>query len=226
MAVINFGTENQTYRKLIGNGVTYSVPRFQRDYSWDEEFWDDLWHDIENLFSPEGESSHYMGYLVLQTRDNKNYDVIDGQQRLTTLSILSLAVLSNLQNLINKGVDAQSNTTRFDELRKTYIGFVDPVTLVSRPKLNLNRNNNKLFQQYLIPLLPAPKRGLKATEQLMRKAFEWFTKRVGDRYKTGESLAQFIEDIADKLFFTVITVSDELYAYKVFETLNARGVKL
>ena len=46
MSATNFKTVNQTYRQLISNG-TYSIPRFQRDYSWTDEEWDDLWEDIQ-----------------------------------------------------------------------------------------------------------------------------------------------------------------------------------
>jgi uncharacterized protein with ParB-like and HNH nuclease domain len=226
MAVGNFSTANQTYRMLMGNGLIYSVPRFQRDYSWTDEEWDDLWNDIENVLSPEGEPSHYMGYLVLQSQDSKNFDIIDGQQRLTTLSIIVLAVLSNIQRLINAGEDPENNKRRQDQLRNSLIGYLDPVTLIARSKLNLNRNNDNIYQNYLVPLQPAPRRNLKATEHQMRKAFEWWQDKTGQMYRTGEALAGFIDRLTDKLFFTVITVSDELNAYKVFETLNARGVKL
>ncbi|MCU0420743.1 MAG: DUF262 domain-containing HNH endonuclease family protein [Cyclobacteriaceae bacterium] len=226
MAVGNFSTANQTYRLLMGNGLIYSVPRFQRDYSWTEEEWDDLWRDIENTLSPEGESSHYMGYLVLQSEDSKNFDIIDGQQRLTTLSIIILSVLANLKKLIDQKTDAEKNQKRMDQLRNSFIGYLDPVTLIPRSKLNLNRNNNSLYQNYLVPLLPSPKRNLKVTEHQMRKAYEWFESKIGSAYKTGENLAKFIDQLSDKLFFTVINVNDELNAYRVFETLNARGVKL
>ena len=226
MAVGNFSTANQTYRMLMGNGLIYSVPRFQRDYSWTEEEWDDLWRDLENVLSPEGDSAHYMGYLVLQSIDSKNFDIIDGQQRLTTLSIMVLAVLHNLQKLVEEGRDAENNRRRQEQLRNSLIGYLDPVTLVAKSKLNLNRNNDSLYQNYLVPLLPAPRRNLKATEHQMRKAFEWWDSQIGKTYKTGEELARFIDRLSDRLFFTVITVSDELNAYKVFETLNARGVKL
>src|SRR5487761_927767 len=104
MSAINFNTSNQTYRQLLGNGLAYRVPRFQRDYSWTQDEWDDLWQDIEGVLAPAGEPAHYMGYLVLQTQDNKTFDVIDGQQRLTTLSVLVLAVLRALQDLIDEGV--------------------------------------------------------------------------------------------------------------------------
>ena len=93
MAATNFNTRNDTYRKLLGNGLTYRVPRFQRDYSWGEDEWDDLWQDILGTVPTDGEPAHYMGYLVLQTTDDKQFDIIDGQQRLTTLSILVLAAL-------------------------------------------------------------------------------------------------------------------------------------
>jgi len=228
MASINFNTANQTFRQLVGNGLTYHVPRFQRDYSWTEEEWDDLWQDILGIVTGD-ESAHYMGYLVLQTADNKEFDIIDGQQRLTTLSLLVLAILKNLQDLINRGIDAENNRLRLDQLRSSYIGFLDPVTLIPKSKLTLNRNNNAYYQNYIVPLERLPQRGLKASEHALRKAFEWFQDKVNGRYgraADGRDLAQFLDIFADKLFFTVITVTDELNAFKVFETLNARGVRL
>lgn len=231
MAATNFKTENNTFRKLIGNGLTYRIPRFQRDYSWTNDEWEDLWMDLLGTLKEDGESAHYMGYLVLQSADDKTFDVIDGQQRLTTISIIVLAILKNIQRLINAGNDAEPNTRRMDQIRQTYVGYLDPVTLVARPKLTLNRNNNTYFQTYLVPLGHLPQRGFRASEHSLRKAFEWFDKRVAEYLKgsTGDEgmrLAKLVEDISDRLFFTVITVTDELNAYKVFETLNARGVRL
>lgn len=231
MGVTNFKTENNTFRKLIGNGLTYRIPRFQRDYSWTSEEWEDLWLDVLGTLSADGESAHYMGYLVLQSADDRTFDVIDGQQRLTTISIIVLAVLKNIQRLIDAGNDADQNKRRLDQIRQTYVGYLDPVTLVARPKLTLNRNNNNYFQAYLVPLGHLPQRGFRASEHQLRKAFEWFDRQVSGflRASTGNEgmrLAQLIEDVTDRLFFTVITVTDELNAYKVFETLNARGVRL
>jgi len=231
MAATNFKTENNTFRKLIGNGLTYRIPRFQRDYSWTDDEWEDLWADLMGTLQPEGESAHYMGYLVLQSSDDKTFEVIDGQQRLTTVSIIVLAVLKNLQRLIDSGNDSEANKRRMEQIRQTYVGYLDPVTLVARARLTLNRNNNSYFQDYLVPLGHLPQRGFRASEHLLRKAFEWFDRRVAEYLKKstgteGMRLAQFVEDMSDRLFFTMITVTDELNAYKVFETLNARGVRL
>lgn len=231
MSATNFKTENNTYRKLIGNGLTYNIPRFQRDYSWTEDEWEDLWVDILGTIQEGGEPAHYMGYLVLQSQDEKSFDVIDGQQRLTTLTLIVLATLKNLKRLIEEGKSSEQNQQRLDQIRQTYIGYLDPVTLISRTKLTLNRNNDNYFQNYLVPLGHLPVRGFRASEHSLRKAFEWFEKRVRDYAKKtsvdeGITLATLVETMSDRLFFTVISVTDELNAYKVFETLNARGVRL
>jgi Protein of unknown function DUF262/Protein of unknown function (DUF1524) len=231
MSATNFKTENNTYRKMIGNGLTYRIPRFQRDYSWTEEEWEDLWTDILGTIAENGEPAHYMGYLVLQSPDEKIFDVIDGQQRLTTITLIVLAVLKNLKRLIDENNQAEKNQQRMEQIRQTYIGYLDPVTLISRSKLSLNRNNDHYFQNYLVPLERLPQRGFRASEHSLRKAFEWFEKRVRDYAKKfggdeGVALATLVETMSDRLFFTVINVTDELNAYKVFETLNARGVRL
>ncbi len=219
----------------MGNGLTYRIPRFQRDYSWTDDEWEDLWLDIQGTLKEGGEPAHYMGYLVLQSENDKVFDVIDGQQRLTTLSLIALSVLKNLQSLIAENKDADRNRQRLEQIRQTYIGYLDPVTLVARSKLTLNRNNDTYYQTYLIPLGHLPQRGFRASEHLLRKAFEWFDRRVREYSRQhapqfggdeGVALASLIETLSDRLFFTVITVTDELNAYKVFETLNARGVRL
>lgn len=108
MSAMNFNTSNQSLRQLLGNGLLYRVPPFQRDYSWTDEEWDDLWQDILGLFAEDGETAHYMGYLVLQSSNNKQFDIIDGQQRLTTISILILAALDHLQKLVSLAIEPDS----------------------------------------------------------------------------------------------------------------------
>ncbi len=230
MSAMNFNTSNETFRKLLGNGMRYRVPPFQRDYSWTDDEWDDLWQDIVAMFDKDGEPAHYMGYLVLQSSDGKQFDIIDGQQRITTISVLLLAGLSLLQDFADAGKDTENNLKRQSQLQASYIGYVDPVTLVSHPKLELNRHNNNYYQTYLVSLEKLPMRGLNASEHQLRKAFNWFKEQLKNRFgstdDSGTDFAVFIDSLVDKLFFTVITVTDELNAFKVFETLNARGVQL
>ena len=73
-----FNTSTPTLGDVFANGKTFVVPRYQRDYSWEEEQWEELWSD---LFRAHQENTdHYMGALVLQdTGDRKVFTVIDGQ---------------------------------------------------------------------------------------------------------------------------------------------------
>ena len=231
MSVTNFKTENNTYRKLISSGLSYRIPHFQPDYSWTEDEWGDLWADIMGVVQADGEPAHYMGYLVLQSKDNRTFDVIEGQQRLTTLILITLAALKNLARLIAEKNNPENNQQRMDQIRQTYITYLDPVTLVSRSKLTLNRNNDVYFQNYLIPLDHLFQSGCRESERRLCKAFEWFSMKMSEYTKIaggdeGVTLASLVESISDRLFFTVISVTDELNAYKVFETLNARGISL
>ncbi len=227
---MNFSTRNETWRKLMSNGLTYEVPRFQRDYSWNEEQWEDLWQDI--LATVRGDApAHYLGYLVLRSEDERHFEIIDGQQRLTTLSVLVIAGLRQLTGLRAAAGDPTSVDRRLETLRQGYLGYEDPVTLVSEPKLKLNRNNDAYYRNHLLPLSdPLPRYGFRASEHLLRRACEWFESRLG-AYLDGEpdpgkAIAALVDRMSDRLFFTVITVTDELNAYTVFETLNARGVRL
>ncbi|WP_222707998.1 DUF262 domain-containing protein [Algibacter pacificus] len=217
-------TSNETYRKLMGNGLKYVIPKFQRDYSWESEHWDDLWQDIQLILENE-ENEHYMGYLVLQTTDNKKYTVIDGQQRLTTLTILILAVLKRLNDFVEEGSEVENNEIRINTYRNNYIGTLNTITLISDNKLKLNRNSDDYYRNYMVLLKELPLRNTNTSEKNMRSCFEWFYKKL-KKYSTGEEVANFLETIVDKLFFTVITVTDQINAFKVFETLNARGVQL
>ncbi|WP_367971481.1 DUF262 domain-containing protein [Vibrio scophthalmi] len=231
---MNLSTANENFRQLVGHNVTYSIPPFQRDYSWGEENWEELWFDILAMYSEEddAETEHYMGYLVLQESTNKKSSaVIDGQQRITTISIIILSALNHLQSLIKKDLDSENNLKRENVLRESYIGYIDPITLSSRSKLTLNKHNDRFYQTYIaVNSERIPSRNLKASEHLLRKAYNFYSSKIETRFGftelSGQEVTAFIDSLVDKLFFTVISVTDELNAFKVFETLNARGVKL
>lgn len=224
--LLNTGTA--TLGELIGNDKTYMVPPYQRDYAWDEEEWDDLWQDILGL---EEERIHYMGYVVLQSGGGKRYQIIDGQQRFATLSIVALAVIKVFEDWIEEGIDPEPNKERKELLRTRFLGYKDPSSLVPTSKLKLNRNNDDFYRSYLLRLRkPQRLSASKPSQRKMRKSFEYFYEKISAHFKDnkeGKSLSKFLNEIiADKLVFTTITVDDDLNAYKVFETLNARGVKL
>ena len=233
MARINLlDTRTTSFGDLIGNGKIYRVPPFQRDYSWNEENWEDLWQDILALHT-NPRSSHYMGALVLQNSDSaeKEFTIIDGQQRLATLSIIAIAVIEKIQNLVERGEQAEANQERQEILKRTYLSDRDPRSLRYSSKLLLNENNNDFYQSNLINLRkPLNIRALEKSNQLLWKAFQYFSNHLEELQeiiRSGEKLAELLTDtIAQRLLFIQINVEDELNAYTVFETLNARGIEL
>lgn len=212
------------FSSIISNSRRFVVPKFQRDYSWSSEQWDDLWQDIETMVEEHDE--HYMGYLVLQTQDDKLFYIIDGQQRFTTILLLIYAAIKCVERQIIQGVDVEDNKRRCESLKNLYIGKEDPVTLDYDNLLTLNRNNNSYFCDYILKLGDLKARNLTATEKLMRSCFEYYEQRLMGKFNSGKEYASFIQTIADGLHFTQIVVNDEMNAFRVFETLNARGVQL
>lgn len=233
MARINLlDTRTTSFGDLISNGKIYRVPPFQRDYSWSEENWEDLWQDILALHN-NPDSSHYMGALVLQSSStsDKEFTIIDGQQRLATLSIIAIAVIQKIQNLVDRQDEAEANQDRQEILRRTYLSDRDPRSLRYSSKLLLNENNNDFYQSNLINLRPLRNiRSLSKSNQLLWRAFQYFSdclEELQEVIQSGEKLATFLTDIvAQRLLFIQINVEDELNAYTVFETLNARGIEL
>ncbi len=213
--------KNENFNELIGGSGKYIVPRFQRDYAWDIEQWEDLWSDITTLGD---EGFHYMGYIVLQQKEQYQYEVIDGQQRLVTLSIIVLAAMKAIKDMIARGEDEEENRERLDEITKKFVGNKNLVSLKVTSKLELNRNNNKYFQRICSDLEAPNNRGMTATNKLIKKCFSYFCKK--EFGPTGADVAQFIVSFSSSMVFTKIIVQDDLNAYKVFETLNARGVQL
>ena len=223
-------TATINYLELIGNGKTYRVPPYQRDYAWTEEQWEDLWNDVLDL-RRETEDRHYMGALVVQGESDREFTIIDGQQRLATISILSLAVIAKLQRMADQEIDAERNRERAKELRNRFIGEKDPASLIESSRLNLSRTDDAFYQDYLVQLRDPPNpRGLPQSNSLLWKCFRYFSEQldaVGDLQEDGEALARVLSETAARsLLFILITVEDELDAYTVFETLNARGLEL
>lgn len=223
-------TDTEDLKELLSNGKSYSVPPYQRDYSWKEEHWEDLWEDLMNIEA--SREDHYMGAVVLESGERKHFRIIDGQQRMATLSILVLACVDYLVGLANEGVDEKANKERASLLESSYIGAKDPTSLRITPKLKLNANDDDFFQLNLAQRKPPQGgvRGLRDSEKLLWQCFQFFKGKVlakFSRNKKGEEVASFVSEIVtERLVFISVRVQDQLSAYTVFETLNARGLEL
>jgi uncharacterized protein with ParB-like and HNH nuclease domain len=175
------------------------------------------------LIGIDEEGDHYMGYVVLQeTKESKKFLVIDGQQRITTISILIIAAVK----LLNDRGDKE----RADLLRNVYLSYKEPSSLIHKTKLTLNKNNDYVYASQLLQLqIPQYIAGLKPSEKRLISAFKYFSSELQKHFKDQptENITAFIsKKVDERLFFTSIIVGDDIDAYKFFETLNARGVKL
>jgi uncharacterized protein with ParB-like and HNH nuclease domain len=227
MSSILLETKTITFGDLLGNSKVYKVPPFQRDYSWKEEQWEELWWDICDLDIDE--QVHYLGAVVLQKLSEKEYIIIDGQQRITTLTILILSVIQCVQDLIDRKTDEKNNIERKELIMNKYIGTKEPTSLAYIKKLELNKNNNGFYTAYLSELKnPTNSNRLNDSDKLLYKSKQYFYNKLQQLSirEKGETLAKFVNTLSEKLYFIQISVEDELKAYTVFETLNARGLQL
>ncbi len=192
--------------------------------------WEDLWEDLKTIEA--NREDHYMGAIVLESGERKQFRVIDGQQRIATLSILILACVDYLYGLANAGVDTADNEQRASLLVSSYLGAKDPTSLRITPKLEFNANDNDFFQLNLAQRKPPQGgiRGLRDSERLLWECFQFFKGKVDEKFsskKKGEKVAAFVSEIVtERLVFITVRVPDQLSAYTVFETLNARGLEL
>lgn len=126
--------------KIFSSDFEYHIPAYQRPYAWGVEQTETLFDDLYDFFQTEKEDSYFLGSIVLIKEDEKPYaSVIDGQQRLTTLSIL-LAVLASYF----KEVDD----------RKTCMGYLQEAGnkftgLEAKPRLFLRDKDQKFFNDYI-----------------------------------------------------------------------------
>ena len=93
---------NTTFRQLIEGTKQFIIPVFQRDYAWGSANWEQLWNDISRTAASNGDRSHFVGSVVhipdRTVAARPSQLVIDGQQRLTTLTILCAALRDYIKN--------------------------------------------------------------------------------------------------------------------------------
>lgn len=224
-------TSTPTFGELFTNGRSFAVPRFQRNYQWDEDQWEELWQDL--LAASQQGNAHYMGAIVLKTHDSrKHFEVIDGQQRLVTLTLLVLAAVHCFEDWATRGYDSAANRERANLYRDRFLRAKDAASLLETSRLELNRHDGDFFRSTLLqgraPVAPAR---LRLSERLMWRAFNYFVDRLQTQFASAPQpdaagLSHLLDAASDRLLFIQILVSDEMDAYTVFETLNARGTQL
>lgn len=205
--------------------TAYIIPKYQRSYAWDEQpHLSDLWDDIcetiinrkEELFTGTIILSKTDTNLLSGANDELYYkDVIDGQQRLTTILILLRALYDS-----------------FSDSRKAwaYDNIYVPYFLAAKGehKLRLSQEDQKFFEDFILDIenLAAPsRRGQKPSEKRLGKALAFFKEKI--REAAGEDVDAFAEkffnELKDNLVVVLIEARSDVDAYTIFETINSKN---
>ncbi|WQZ15409.1 DUF262 domain-containing protein [Helicobacter pylori] len=203
-------------RDILKDELYYQIPIYQRPYQWTEENCEKLLDDLFFNYEDDRESDYFCGSLVLiliseDSKKAKTYDVVDGQQRLSTFILLA-KVLSALysERLTEESKDylQESLITKYgkkDRLNFSAVGF----------------NSKKDFQYALTSFNDAPVSNNKNNYLKNAICLKNYLKK-----KEIEDINDFIEWLYFKVVFITITCPDADKALRIFNVLNTRGLPL
>lgn len=214
---------------ILEDKRTYYVPYFQREYSWKLDDWRALLEDVEQIRTT-GEP-HFFGFMTFRPDGESKVQIIEGQQRLSTITIL-LAVIRDILNSI--GDPDWGELDRYINKRP---GFKTGEP--AQPKLRLSALNTDFFARF-VQTVAAPEEKIKAnrkqklslSDQLLLGAYKYYYETLKAQLDTltghvrNEYLSSLIKSCTEKLIVITMNVTDELAAYNVFQTINGRGLDL
>lgn len=195
----------------------------QRDYSWSEPYVTKLLQDLSKAIS-DGEQSYFLGTVVTIPRKDGTLEVVDGQQRLATTALLLAAIRDYL---VSKG-----ENVIVESINNEFLTGIDRVKRARVPRLRLNVDDNDLFGWLLTknPGEPEPP-STKASHHLLKGAYDLAVKHIKrivsplDEKDHGDALNTWVSFLEQKAVVILVRVPSGANAYKMFETLNDRGLK-
>ena len=207
--------------------AVYEIPKYQREYTWGLKQWEALFDDLM-----EHDEGYFLGSIICinTTKDSlqpPKLEVVDGQQRITTISIFLTALYSYLsKNKEELDEDQQSDLLQLKKrlvLKKT-----DDETRVvpQRQNSNLEDYLSLLSEHGIIVKHSTPKN---AGNRKIYHAFYYFKKRIDEVIQNGGQKIHVAFKILDKInsaIFVKIDVTNHSDAYTLFESLNDRGTPL
>lgn len=204
----------------INNGITtleaiftlssFSIPQYQRAYSWDVEqvstFLKDIKEQVRAL-KGDGRKNYFLGTLLLHSKENNKVDIVDGQQRLTTIVIFISAALDMLRD---------KEFPNYKKIKRNFIYDED----ISCQKFCTIKEDNPYFRTGILKLNEGDNTPETTSAKRIEKAFKYFKENVKE-----EEWAPFLDVIINSkvMVYCVPTPSE---ATLIFELQNDRGKKL
>jgi len=218
-----FKPDNKTIEQIFGDTEAfYNMPIYQRPYAWDKERVEQLWYDIlesykNNLQDKEIDKNYFLGSVVVVDK-GKYQDVVDGQQRLTTLTIL-FCTLRDMK--------------LFNEEDDEYYLIQESIAKRNKKRLTLttHSNNQALFEETIINGIDFNKSKKELKENRFLQTAYYFRNLIlkAQDIKSEdyiENFKDFINYLFNKTTMIKVVCYDENFAIKLFSVLNDRGLDL
>ncbi len=205
----------------VDRDIRYIIPKFQREYTWRKENWEELLNDII-----ESDGNHFIGSIICINKEadalqTAELEVIDGQQRITTISLLYAAIYKLLvekKENNNEDLTLELGNLKYRLLQKNQ---------KNNPKLQLSDQNNNNIDYLCVlneigALEYAPEVKNKGNRVIF-KAYRYFLSRL------DEFSIKYLTDLISTINSTLlvkIDVSSHSDAFMLFESLNNRGIPL
>lgn len=208
---INISANETTIYDILSRSHHFEVPNYQRQYSWGENQWSDIWNDLINL--KEG-GDHFLGSIVVissaydPTKTN-TLQLVDGQQRLTTIAVLLCCVRERYSELGD-----EESAEIIDNKFLWEAGFDD-----TKPRIKLG----DLDQDDFLEILNGSPEKITRNTQL-KNAYSYFYEKIDGMTKSR--IDEIRELLLNKMSIVMIRSRSESSAFRLFETLNDRGMDL
>jgi hypothetical protein len=205
---------------LMSSSV-FEIPPFQREYSWRLEQVTEFWLDLKNNINRD---TYFLG-LVILTESEEEDDikvVVDGQQRLLTLSLLAIALY---YEAYGRGRKALADRIQADFLRS-----IDYDTDETDPRVSLSDSIDNETYEYILENGRVPRDWVDddSTSSLMCKSFLYISKALKEDLGSDpfKKLGKWTDFLTHRVYFAVFLHPDAASAYQVFEVINTRGREL
>ncbi|MGY1914435.1 DUF262 domain-containing protein [Blastococcus sp. SYSU DS0973] len=225
---VSDGPDSQLSTFVYGMGHLISdrllaIPDYQRSYSWKEDEVAELWDDLQKAIHL-GAREYFLGSVVTTTTGSRRQQVIDGQQRLATVSLFYAAM---------RDIFKSRSDERAGEVERDFLGKKNMSTRELEPRLTLNAEDNDVFQRLIggqraqaaSAVNQESHRRLVAAYDSMRSRLEaLIVGRSGEDWQVP--LVQWHDYVLSNAKVIEVHVSNENRAFVIFETLNDRGLNL
>ncbi|EFM40194.1 hypothetical protein HMPREF0379_0052 [[Eubacterium] yurii subsp. margaretiae ATCC 43715] len=212
-------------KELLMTGIKekFLIPEYQRPYAWTDDQVITLFDDLKEYTNNQNESSYFLGCIVSFTNENKEQEIIDGQQRITTLLLLLRAIHKKLQKMSNS-----KEKENFIRQIEPAIWKIDELTSVADYTTVLIESKvmEVKYNQILESIL---KTGETETGSKDRYSVNYnLLVKLLDEYAISETLNfyKFINNVLNKTIVLPIKADTQETALTIFSTLNDRGLPL